>query len=214
VSDGLHSCQLYLVLEVDPSAHERLAAALDMVSAAAVLIAPCAREGLSAGELKPLIKLCQSRDVAALIAGDAQLARTLHADGVHLPSGGAIPAYDIAREIVGRSRIVGADAGISRHDAMTLAEAGADYIAFGAPSYLKDRAKGRARRREMIAWWSELFEVPCVAFDVETASEAAELARLGADFVAVALTAERSVQTASEHIAAIADAVAELTVAT
>jgi thiamine-phosphate pyrophosphorylase len=209
VGDGHHSCQLYLVLEVDPSAHERLAAAFDTVSAAAVLIAPCAGEGLSAGELKPLVKLCQSRDVAALIAGDAQLARTLKADGVHLPAGGAVPNYDIARKIVGASRIVGADAGISRHDAMTLGDAGADYIAFGAPSHLKDRAKGRARRREMIAWWSELFEVPCVAFDVETASEAAELARVGADFVAVALTAA-----ASEHIAEIADAVVEPTVAT
>jgi thiamine-phosphate pyrophosphorylase len=120
----------------------------------------------------------------------------------------------MARKIVGGSRIVGADAGISRDDAMTLGEAGADYIAFGAPSHLKDRAKGRARRQEMIAWWSELFEVPCVAFDVETASEAAELARVGADFVAVALTVGRSVQAASEHIAAIADTIFKATVAT
>ena len=29
--------------------------------------------------------------------------------------------------------IIGVDAGISRHDAMTVAEAGADYVAFGAP---------------------------------------------------------------------------------
>ena len=27
----------------------------------------------------------------------------------------------------------------------------------------------RARRDELIAWWAEIFEVPCVAFDVETA---------------------------------------------
>jgi thiamine-phosphate pyrophosphorylase len=202
------------VLEVDSFAHERLTSAFDIVSPAAALITPYAGQGLSAGELKPLIRLCQSRDVAALIAGDAQLARTLKADGVHLPAGGAVPGYDAARKIVGKSYIVGADAGVSRHDAMTLGEAGADYVAFGAPSHLKDRIKARARRRDLIAWWSELFEVPCVAFDVETASEAAELARLGADFIAIALPTGRFVGAVSEQISAIADAVAEPAVAT
>jgi len=61
--------------------------------------------------------------------------------------------------------------------AMTLAEMGADYIAFGgAPLDSEQRA-------ELVAWWSEIFQIPCVALDVEDAEEAARLAKLGADFV-------------------------------
>jgi thiamine-phosphate pyrophosphorylase len=83
--------------------------------------------------------------------------------------------------------VVGVDAGISRHAAMLLAEAGADYVGFGAPAHLKDREKARARRGELVSWWAGIFQVPCVAFDVDSAAEAGTLAARGADFVAVTL---------------------------
>jgi hypothetical protein len=38
------------------------------------------------------------------------------------------PAYDAARKVLGASAIVGADCGASRHFAMEMAEAGADYV--------------------------------------------------------------------------------------
>jgi thiamine-phosphate pyrophosphorylase len=68
---------------------------------------------------------------------------------------------------------------------MSLAEAGADYIAFGAPSHLKDRPRARERRDNLVSWWGEIFEVPCVALDVDGPTEAERLARAGANFVAV-----------------------------
>ena len=70
-------------------------------------------------------------------------------------------------------------------DAMTLAEDGADYIAFGIPPHVEDRAAAAARRLELVAWWGEIFEMPCVAFDVDNIEEAIALAGAGADFVAV-----------------------------
>jgi thiamine-phosphate pyrophosphorylase len=72
---------------------------------------------------------------------------------------------------------------------MTLGEEGADYIAFGIPAHVEDRDTARARRRELIAWWSEIFEIPCVAFDVETPEDAHDLAASGADFIAVRVPA-------------------------
>jgi thiamine-phosphate pyrophosphorylase len=139
------------------------------------------------------VQLAQRRNVAALIGGDAALARSTGADGVHLlADNAAAAAYAEARRILGPSAVVGADVGISRHDAMLLGEAGADYIAFGAPPHLHDRAKGLARRNDLVAWWAEIFEMPCVAFDVESAAEARELAGLGADFVAITLTPDLS----------------------
>ena len=110
----------------------------------------------------------RAKDIAALIEGDAQLARTLRADGVHLPwSKDTAARYGEAREMLGTRYIVGIDVGRSRHDAMTLAEEGADYIGFGIPPHVEDRSAAAARRLELVSWWSEIFEVPCVAFDVD-----------------------------------------------
>jgi thiamine-phosphate pyrophosphorylase len=182
------SCLLFAVVEAGPGAAERLGAALAAVQIASVLITPAGDDLLDAAAAKPLVELAQRAGAAALVADDPQLARALWADGVHLgismdPAG----AYAEARRILGPRGIIGVDAGISRDDAMTVAEDGAEYVAFGAPLDLSDLDKGRARRADLIAWWAEIFEVPCVAFDVESAEAAEALARAGADFVAVML---------------------------
>jgi thiamine-phosphate pyrophosphorylase len=180
------SCRIYAVVEVAPGAAACLQAALATVDIAALLIGlpPAASFAAAA----PLMAMAQRKQVPALIAGDAELAHRLGADGVHLFStkNGA-DAHKAARGRLGAGAIVGVDAGISRHEAMSIAEAGADYIAFGAPRHLGDRKKGRVRRDALVAWWAEIFEVPCVAFDVEEAGEARALRAAGADFIAVAL---------------------------
>jgi len=164
-----------------------LAAVLEAARPATVLIAAKGDETLTAATARPLVELVQGKNIAALIEGDAQLARTLRADGVHLPWDKDIGArYREAREILGTRYIVGVDVGRSRHDAMVLAEEGADYIGFGIPAHVEDRDTATARRQELVTWWSEIFEVPCVAFDVEGAADAEALATAGVDFVAVA----------------------------
>lgn len=177
--------RLYLVAAVGTDVR-RLAPVLDSSAAATLLVTSAASVALTAQSARPLIELAQAKNIAALIEDDAGLARTLRADGVHLPWGKDIAArYAEAREVLGTRFIVGVDVGRSRHDAMTLAEDGADYIGFGIPAHVEDRAAAAERRRELIAWWSEIFEVPCVAFDVETAEEAQALAAAGADFIAM-----------------------------
>ncbi|MCZ6764402.1 MAG: thiamine phosphate synthase, partial [Alphaproteobacteria bacterium] len=65
------------------------------------------------------------------------------------------------------------------------ADAGADYVAFGAffPTVTKE-AKTRAEP-EILRWWHELIEVPCVAIGGITVDNAKELTAAGADFIAV-----------------------------
>lgn len=183
--DDVIPCQLYLVIAPGPTARERLAAALDAAPVASVLIKPRVGEKLGAGEVKPLVDMSQKAGVAVVLDDDAQLARTLRADGVQVrATDDSLSIYHEARDILGSGAIVGVDAGGSRHLSMAAGEAGADYVAFG----LTDVDRGKMAddtamaRNDLLAWWAEIFEVPCVALDVADVDDALRVAQTGADF--------------------------------
>lgn len=130
-----------------------------------------------------LMPVAQARDVAVLINDRPDLAAELGADGAHI--GQSDMPYAEARKILGPQRILGVTCHNSRHLAMEAAEHGADYVAFGAffPTRTKD-AKTRADP-EILEWWSQIFEVPCVAIGGITVENAAPLIAAGADFIAI-----------------------------
>jgi thiamine-phosphate pyrophosphorylase len=155
----------------------QLAKAMAGTDAACVLL--CREESaLNEIEASSLIDLVQARGLACLIEQDAALAERLGADGVHIAADSAL--YAEARKLLGDNASIGAGCGVSRHDAMRLAELGADYVAFG-PDGTIDTID---QYTDLISWWSEIFVVPCVAWNVDNAEHAARLAALGADFVA------------------------------
>lgn len=201
----MSDCRIMVVVETGAGAPARLAAALSAGPIASVVIA--VTEGTPAADVQTLIGAAQSAGAAALILDDARLARTLKADGVHLSAGNG-KAQGEAREIVGSRGIVGVDAGRSRHEAMVAGESGVDYVAFGIPAHVDDRVKAHRRRCELIAWWSEIFEVPVVAFDVALAEEAGQLAASGADFVALTLPAREPPAASGDLVRATFDAIA------
>lgn len=84
--------------------------------------------------------------------------------------------YDHARKLLGPDMIIGALCGTSRHDAMDLAEAGADYIAF-------HQARLKPHEEPIITWWSGLFEVPCIAADPVGPEAVAALLTQQPDFI-------------------------------
>src|SRR5689334_5594032 len=111
------------------------------------------------------------------------LAKRLGADGVHLgQSDGDVRE---ARALLGPQAQVGRTCHASRHLAMEAGEAGADYIAFGAffPTETKDPSS--TADCELLNWWQEAVEVPCVAIGGITAENARPLVEAGADFLAV-----------------------------
>ncbi len=60
------------------------------------------------------------------------------------------------------------------------AKSGADYVMFGGP----DAAEDVASLVERIAWWAEIFTLPCVAY-ADGLADVGPLAAAGADFVAL-----------------------------
>jgi len=134
-----------------------------------------------AGEI--LMPVAQGRDVAFILNDRPDLAAELGCDGVHVGQEDA--GYAEARRLMGANRIVGVTCHDSRHLAMEAAEAGADYVAFGAffPTSTKE-TKTRAEP-ELLRWWSEIMVVPSVAIGGITVENAAVLVEAGADFLAV-----------------------------
>jgi len=158
-----------------------LAAALEAGDVAAVLLRLCpADERTLINRVKALAATVQSGDTALVIDGYADLVARAGADGVHLCG---LADFSEATERLKPERIVGVGCLTSRHDAMVAAEHGADYVMFGEPDDSGVRP-GFGAVEERVAWWAELFEVPCVGY-AASPDEVPRLAIAGADFVAL-----------------------------
>jgi len=185
MADAKPRCRLYLQAPAPLTAklEAQLTQTLANTSAACVLLCD---EGRTIDEslADRLIDLIQGAGVACLIENDIALAERLGADGVHIAADADL--YESARNLLGESANIGVGCGLDRHDAMRLAEMGADYVAFGP-----DHANGIDavdQCAELMAWWSDIFVVPCIAWNIDDPEQAARLAGLGADFVAPART--------------------------
>jgi thiamine-phosphate pyrophosphorylase len=130
--------------------------------------------------LKPI---AQERGVAFIMNDRPDLALELDCDGVHV--GEEDMPYAEARRLLGADRIVGVTCGSSRHRALVAAEAGADYVAFGAFFPTTTKIARHHAEPELLRAWSETTVVPCVAIGGITQQNCAPLVEAGADFLAV-----------------------------
>lgn len=139
-----------------------------------------------AGETKKTIKtlapLAQKEGVACLIEGDPQLALRAEADGVHVEGNpeGLAAALGVLHRGGRADGIIGAGGLITRDEAMLAGEAGVDYLMFGGPAC----AEPDDRIVESVAWWAEIFNVPCIGY-ARNLSVVSDLVRAGADFIAL-----------------------------
>ena len=123
-------------------------------------------------------------------------------DGVHLTDGAR--SLRAARRDLGADAIVGAFCGTTRHEGISAAEAGADYVAFG-PCGETALGDGRQAADDLFAWWSEMIEVPVIA---EGALDPARVAALAASTDFFAFGAE--VWSAPDPLAALRRLVAAI----
>jgi thiamine-phosphate pyrophosphorylase len=142
-----------------------------------------ANDGEIQRSAETLLPIVQRQGVAFILNDRPDLANAVGADGVHVGQEDA--PYAEARRILGQQKIVGVTCHNSFHLAMEAAEAGADYVAFGAFFTTTTKDPKTRAEPELLAWWSEICEVPCVAIGGITVENAAPLIAAGADFLAV-----------------------------
>lgn len=181
-------CRLYLIT---PPAIAGLAAfgveleaamAGGDVAALQIRLKPAGERDIE-GAVAALGPIVRGRGASLILNDRPDLAARFDCDGVHIgQSDGTVAA---ARAAVGAERIVGITCHASRDLAMTAAEQGADYVAFGAffPTATKETIY-RADA-EVLAVWQETMVTPCVAIGGISVANCRPLVAAGADFIAV-----------------------------
>ena len=185
-------CRLYLItppaIEIEDFAG-KLEAALGAGDIACLQLrlknaddAP-AEDALVRAATRRLMPIAHAHNVAFLINDRPDLAAELAADGVHIGrQDGDIAG---ARKLLGAGRIVGVTCHDSRHLGLEAAEAGADYVAFGAFYPTATKAAKFKAELEILTWWRDVMLTPCVAIGGITVENCQILAKAGADFIAV-----------------------------
>lgn len=176
-----------------------LADALNAADVAAVLVRlEDADEAALLQRVQTLRILIQSNGAALLLEGHAGLVARAECDGAHLTGTDALKA---AAPGLKPKYIAGCGGLGTRHDAMLAGESGADYVMFGEPN---GRRPSFDAVLERVAWWTEIFQVPCVGYAANV-DEVAALAHAGAEFVAIDEAVWRSpasLRAAAERLAA------------
>ena len=180
------ACQLYLIspLEVGGDFPARLEEALSSGPVAAFQFRVKGIDPHVAFALaEPLQAICASHDVAFIVNDSIGLAKRLNADGVHLGQDDGDPG--MARAELGKHAQIGVTCHNSRHLAMEAAEAGADYVAFGAFFPTTTKEAKHVADLDTVEKWSMVTEIPCVAIGGITPENARPVIEAGADFIAV-----------------------------
>ncbi|HEY2179718.1 MAG TPA: thiamine phosphate synthase [Caulobacteraceae bacterium] len=182
------SCRLYLISPAridDPGAFAALvetALAAGDVAAFQLRLKDAADDDIAA-VAAALIPITRRRGVSLILNDRPDLAARFDCDGVHI--GQDDGTTGAARAAVGPERIVGVTCHASRDLAMTAAEAGADYVAFGAFFPTTTKPTHHRPELEILEIWQETMLTPCVAIGGITVENCATLVAAGADFLAV-----------------------------
>lgn len=183
------TARLYLITPVleDASFAPRLAEACGTGAVAAVLLRlASADERTLINQVKALAPAAQEHGAALIVTVEGKADLTIvaargGADGIHI-SGDPGLVREL-RERLNGDRAIGAGGIRTKDDAMTLGEAGADYLLFGEP-----RPDGSVPSLESVveraAWWAEIFETPCVAY-APSLDAVETLAATHAEFIAL-----------------------------
>ena len=188
-NDGCQACVILPALPGDKELERFAQLAAQFQIASAFMVLPpdgVQMDGVTAarkvahGANTPLVLDC-TRLEDGLKPEHLEQVRLTGVDGVHILANES--HYQMAREALGDEAIIGVDCSHSRHDAMTMGESGAQYIAVSAAQ--RDGTDSHGQVEDQVGWLSKLMTLPVIGWDPGSFEEARELARNGADFVAI-----------------------------
>lgn len=180
-------CELYLITPpaFEPSAlAERLKAALGggPVACLQIRLKDVDDDAIKRAT-EVLLPVCHENGVPVLMNDRPDLALLTGCDGAHV--GQDDTPYKEARRILGPDAMIGVTCKASPHLAIEAAEAGADYVAFGAFFQTSTKQATVSATPEILEWWSTLSPIPSVAIGGITAENCRPLVEAGVDFLAV-----------------------------
>lgn len=181
-----HRAKLFLI--VQPRQLEAIAAAdwtthLEQHGVASVRIDPGNVDLNVTRELASAIKdAADQLRIPVLVRDHPDWVAPLELAGVQLGLNG--PSIAETRAALGAECVIGFGPVSRRHSGMRAAEAGADYVALGPLSATSDSAGQEIASVDLVQWWSELIEIPCLIEGGITAELATETAGF-ADFIGV-----------------------------
>ncbi|HWK86441.1 MAG TPA: thiamine phosphate synthase [Xanthobacteraceae bacterium] len=147
-----------------------------------------------------MLPVAIEKSAALLIEDRDDLAEDIKPDGVHFSN---FPAQASQISPLKPHFIAGAAGLASRHDAMSAGETGADYVMFG--EHVAGNRMPFDTILERVAWWAEIFNVPCVVL-AASLDEVPALVKAGADFIAL----DDAVWNTAQPLATLKQAMAHL----
>ncbi|WP_173934041.1 thiamine phosphate synthase [Chelativorans sp. Marseille-P2723] len=129
-----------------------------------------------------LTRRAQEVGVAVMVAGEPRIAARVRADGIHVEASKAKLGEVIAK--YHPKMMVGCGGAKSRDDALELGEVQPDYIFFGRFGY-DVKPEPHPRNIALGEWWSQMIRIPCIVLAGSQIASVVEVARTGADFVAL-----------------------------
>ena len=137
-----------------------------------------------------LAPICRDNDVAFMICDNMQIAKKYQCDGLHLSLGCDVDLIKSARSYLGNDALIGASILPSKHMAMVIAEGGLDYIAIDMTSDIKPNSDNMAGFAiidpvELLGWWGDVMEIPCVAMGEIKTDSYKNLIEIGVNYLAI-----------------------------
>lgn len=177
-------CRIVLVAPpAGPDTAARLEAALTGGDVASLIVPNYgADEASFQDHAERLTRIAQAANVATVIAGEPRIATRVQADGMHLE--GRVDDLSAAIAKYQSKMMVGCGNIKTRDDAMALGEAEPDYVFFGKFGY-DNKPEPHPRNLSLGAWWSEMMQIPCIVLAGADAASVVDVAKTGADFVAL-----------------------------
>ncbi|MHA1523767.1 MAG: thiamine phosphate synthase [Alphaproteobacteria bacterium] len=174
----------FCLLAPEPAAGEisaSFAAALETGLVEAVILPWSCGNDLAREQGAALAPLTARHQAALLVIDDVDLASQI---GAGVVATQAQPDPGAIRARLGDDALVGIVAGTTRHGGLEAAQAGADFVGLG---FLGSGSQDQdlAALVELVTWWDEMIEIPCVAFGADTPQVAMQLLEAGADTVAL-----------------------------